>query len=56
MKELKFWEGEQVVYDNEGNEIGYKKCWYCSDGISTYFGATRAEAAAHFGVPVGDFD
>jgi len=30
--------------------------WHCTDGITTYWGETKAEAAAHFGCPVGKYD
>lgn len=55
MKTLAFWKEETEVWI-EGNEDGnteMKPQWFCSDGISTFFGDTKAEAAAHFGVPVG---
>lgn len=53
MKTLKFWkDAAEVFVDDEGN-TEMKEQWFCSDGISTYFGDTKAEASAHFGVPVG---
>lgn len=50
MRKLRFW--IDVV---EGINHNFN-AWHCSDGVSTYFGETRSEAAAHFGVPVGDYD
>jgi hypothetical protein len=55
MKTLTFWKEETEVWI-EGNEDGNtetKLQWFCSDGIATFFGDTKAEAASHFGVPVG---
>lgn len=55
MTTLEFWQDwQEVIVDDEGN-TEEKLQWFCSDGISTYYGDTKAEAAAHFGVPVGDF-
>lgn len=56
MRKLEFWQEYGETYDDEGNQGKDKLYWYCSDGISTYFGDTKAEAASRFGVPVGDFD
>ena len=47
MKQIKFWQDTVI-----GPERDERK-WFASDGISTYFGDTKEEAAAHFGVPVG---
>jgi len=56
MKNLEFYqEMAEVICDEEGNTKD-KLQWFCTDGISTFFGDTKAEAASHFGVPVGDFD
>lgn len=56
MRKLEFWqEMAEVVIDDEGN-MEEKMQWHCSDGISVFYGNTKAEAASHFGVPVGDFD
>ena len=53
MRKLEFWkEVEEVDHNNEGNGK-LRSQWHCSDGISTYYGDTKAEAASHFGVPVG---
>lgn len=53
MKNLEFWQdATEVICDSEGNSE-MKERWFCSDGISTYYGKTKAEAASHFGVPVG---
>jgi hypothetical protein len=55
MKKLKFYQEMQEVWI-EGDEDGnteMKLQWFCTDGISTFFGDTKAEAASHFGVPVG---
>jgi hypothetical protein len=55
MKTLTFWKEETEVWI-EGDEDGNTKTklqWFCSDGISTFFGNTKAEAASYFGVPVG---
>lgn len=55
MANLHFWQDEtEVIVDDEGNDE-LRLQWFCSDGISVYFGNTKAEAASHFGVPVGDF-
>jgi hypothetical protein len=57
MRALKFWEEKTEVFiddDDDGN-TERKKQWFCSDGVSTFFGDTKSEAASHFGVPVGDF-
>jgi hypothetical protein len=55
MKKLTFWQEDTEVFvegDEDGNtEI--KPQWFCSDGISTFFGDTKAEAASRFGVPIG---
>ena len=54
---LHFWkEVTEVVVDTRDGEdltIEEKEQWFCSDGVSTYFGDTKSEAASHFGVPVG---
>jgi hypothetical protein len=47
MKKINFWQDTVI-----GPERDERK-WFASDGISTYFGDTKEEAAAHFGVPVG---
>ncbi len=53
MKTLKFWEDKtEVITDEEGN-TELRTQWFCSDGVSTYYGDTKAEAASHFGVPIG---
>jgi hypothetical protein len=53
MRDLKFYqEMAEVIVDDEGNSEPVLQ-WFCSDGISTFFGATKSEAASHFGVPVG---
>jgi hypothetical protein len=55
MAKLTLWKEETEVWI-EGDEDGNtetKPQWFCSDGISTFFGDTKAEAASHFGVPVG---
>jgi hypothetical protein len=55
MKTLTFWKEETEIWI-EGNEDGNTETrlqWFCSDGISTFFGDTKAEAASHFGVPIG---
>lgn len=54
MAKLHFWQDKIEVFDNEGSTMQLK--WLCSDGVSTHFGDTKAEAASHFGVPVGNFD
>jgi len=57
MRKLTFWQEDVEGLDDEGNDNGiFETKWFCSDGISTFFGDTKAEAASHFGVPVGDFD
>jgi len=56
MKALAFWEEETDVYvdDGQGDVTEVRKMqWFCSDGVSTFFGETKSEAASHFGVPVG---
>jgi len=58
MKTLDYWEEMTETMDDcdeDGNGGITKMQWYCSDGISTYWGDTKAEAASHFGVPVGNF-
>lgn len=53
MRKLTFWKQEaEVIVDDEGNSEPRLQ-WHCSDGISTFFGDTKSEAASHFGVPVG---
>ena len=47
MKQIKFWQDTVI-----GPEKDERK-WFASDGVSTYFGNTKDEAASHFGVPVG---
>jgi len=43
--------------DKIDNDLGADfLAWHCTDGISCYFGRTKAEAASHFGVPVGEYD
>ena len=55
MRTLRFWQDyQEVICDNEGN-TEERLQWLCSDGISTFYGDTKSEAASHFGVPVGDF-
>ncbi|MDD5722641.1 MAG: hypothetical protein PHY29_02750 [Syntrophales bacterium] len=51
-KDLTLWKEGAEIFDDEGNTY-YADKWFCSDGISTFFADTRAEAAAHFGVPLG---
>lgn len=55
MRKLTLWKEKTEVWiegDEDGNtEI--KTQWFCSDGISIFYGDTKSEAAAHFGVPVG---
>jgi hypothetical protein len=57
MRTLEFWKDwiEEVIDDNDLENINTKweKVWFCSDGISTYTGETKSEAASRFGVPVG---
>ena len=53
MKTLKFWQDSTEIVDDYGYTVGHETKWFCSDGISTYFGDTKTAAAAHFGVPVG---
>ena len=58
MKALNFWQEiteDPGTVDEDGN-MEMRNMWFCSDGISTFFGRTKASAAAYFGVPVGDFD
>jgi len=56
MKTLKFWKDKaEVIIDDEGNSE-LRDQWFCTDGVSTYYGDTKAKAASHFGVPVGDFE
>lgn len=53
MRTLKFWqEYTEVCCDNEGNTED-KLQWFCTDGVATFYGNTKAQAASHFGVPVG---
>lgn len=55
MRKLEFWQDTAEVFiddDPDGNTIT-KMQWFCTDGVSTYYGNTKSEAAAHFGVPVG---
>lgn len=53
MSKLNLWqEVAEVISDDEGNSEERLQ-WFCSDGVSTYYGDTKAEAASHFGVPVG---
>ena len=53
MRTLKFWqECTEVFCDDEGNTED-KLQWFCTDGIATFYGDTKAQAASHFGVPVG---
>ena len=58
MRKLEFWQDKTEVFTDDGSEWPFEERvqWFCSDGISTFFGDTKAQAAAHFGVPVGDFD
>jgi hypothetical protein len=44
---------EEIPVVHKDGTVTWKKGWYATDGISTYYGDTKAEAAAHFGVPVG---
>jgi hypothetical protein len=53
MKELNFYQEMQEVFIDEEGNTDEKLQWFCTDGISTFFGDTKAEAASHFGVPVG---
>ncbi|MDP8275161.1 MAG: hypothetical protein RAO92_02030 [Candidatus Euphemobacter frigidus] len=54
MRQLRFWKEAVEVFEDENADVGEEQIrWFCSDGISTFFGETRSEAASHFGVPVG---
>jgi hypothetical protein len=53
MKRLTFWKELTDDFDDEGNQLKDKMQWFCTDGISIYFGDTKADAASHFGVPIG---
>ena len=57
MKALQFYQDtvEEMEWDEDEQTEHYTKktVWYCTDGISTFFGDTKTEAASHFGVPVG---
>jgi len=57
MKNLKFYQEMTEVFidDDEDGNTEEKLQWHCTDGISTFFGDTKAEAASHFGVPIGNF-
>jgi hypothetical protein len=56
MKNLEFFKEDGLVSIDETGVETWAPVWYCTDGISTYSGETKSEAAAHFGVPFGDFD
>jgi hypothetical protein len=52
MRKITVEKTEIESYDDEGNcrmIAGY----IATDGVSSYTGATEAEAVAHYGVPVG---
>jgi len=51
MKTLEFWKDDAPIAHTDGTDTWETK-WYCSDGISTYWGDTKSEAASHFGVPI----
>jgi hypothetical protein len=55
MRNLKFWKEKTEVFieDDEDGNTEMKMQWFGTDGISTYFGDTKTEVAARFGVPVG---
>ena len=54
MAELRFWEDEVEILGEDDIDTGTMETrWFCSDGVSTFFGETKSEAASHFGVPVG---
>jgi len=54
MANLRFWEDEVEIFGEDDIDTGTMETrWFCSDGISTFFGETKSEAASHFGVPVG---
>lgn len=50
MKKLRFYIDEVEGMDN--NFLA----WHCTDGIATYFGETKIEAASQFGCALGEFD
>jgi len=53
MRTIKFWRDDAEVFvDDEGN-TEQRPQWFCSDGIATYYGDTKSEAASRFGVPIG---
>ena len=54
MRNLRFWEEEVEIFGEDDIDVGELAVrWFCSDGMSTFFGETKSEAASHFGVPVG---
>jgi hypothetical protein len=55
MKNLEFWKEktEVLIEGDEDGNTAIKMQWFCSDGVSTFYGDTKAEAASHFGVTVG---
>ena len=54
MANLRFWEDEVEIFGKDDTDTGtIETRWFCSDGVSTFFGETKSEAASHFGVPVG---
>jgi hypothetical protein len=51
MRTLEFYKEDAPVPHCDGT-VTWEPKWYCTDGISTYWGDTKAEAASRFGVPI----
>jgi hypothetical protein len=52
MRKLEIYKDDCPIAHEDGT-VTWETRWVCSDGISCYYGDTKAEAMAHYGVPVG---